>query len=634
MTLHTPPDGRTEWLEADGLGGFASGTVSGVRSRRYHALLLPATTPPTGRVVLVNGAEVWAETPAGQFALSAHRYMPGVTHPDGDRRIVGFTADPWPTWTYRLDDGTVIEHELFVPHGSPAVVQRWRLVDGSGAVRLHARPLLSGRDYHAMHRENGSFRFAPQGSGGVLCWHPYPGLPGVRSHANAAYEHRPNWFRNFLYEHERDRGLDCVEDLASPGVLTWDLSTREAVWVLAAGAVPGESGDPVVLYDRLRRSERARRAAFPSALHRAADAYLVRRGSGRTIIAGYPWFTDWGRDTFIALRGLCLATGRLDDAGAILRDWAGTVCDGMLPNRFPDAGDAPEFNSVDASLWYAIAVHDYLAAKPKAASGALKRAVLAIVEGYSKGTRFGIRADADGLLACGEPGTQLTWMDAKVGDWVVTPRVGKPVEVQALWANALWVASQFDARWTGAAEKARTAFADRFWNGAAGCLFDVIDVDHRPGTGDSSVRPNQIFAVGGLPLSLLPHDQARKVVDTVEARLWTPRGPRSLAQTEPGYRSQYRGGVSDRDGAYHQGTVWPWLAGPFIEAWVRVRGNSPAAKAEARDRFLNPLLAQAVAGFGHLSEIADADPPHAPNGCPFQAWSLGELLRLDQDVLK
>ncbi|TAJ27470.1 MAG: glycogen debranching protein, partial [Nitrospirae bacterium] len=623
-------DLKAEWLEADGLGGFASGTVSGIRTRRYHALLLAALTPPAGRMVLVNGCDAWVETPAGTFALSSQRYMPDVVHPDGMSRIENFEPEPWPRWTFCLEDGTVIEQELFVPHDVSAVVLSWRLRDQATGVTLHVRPFFSGREYHALHHENAAFRFEPErddvegdGAGGTrLVWHPYPGVPGVVAVANGTYRHQPDWFRNFLYEEERNRGLEFAEDLASPGFFRWDLSAGEAVWILATDKTQSEwlRLPAARCLEKLRAAERGRRRQFPSRLHRSADAYLVRRGSGKTIVAGYPWFTDWGRDTFIALRGLCLATGRLDDARAILLQWAGAVSEGMLPNLFADQGDKPEFNSVDASLWYVVAVHDFLqamdVAKRRLPDGERKRlqeAIEAILSGYAKGTRFGIRLDDDGLLAAGQPGMQLTWMDAKAGDWVVTPRIGKPVEVQALWLNALKIAGAFSDRWHDCFEKGRTAFTNRFWNEAGGCLYDVVDVDHRPGTVDATFRPNQIFAVGGLPLTLLDDERACRVVEAVEARLWTPLGLRSLAPGEPGYRPRYQGGVFERDGAYHQGTVWPWLIGPFVEAWVRVLDGTPTAKQEARRRFLAPLLKHLdEAGLGHISEIADADPPHQP----------------------
>ncbi|HSC29581.1 MAG TPA: amylo-alpha-1,6-glucosidase [Vicinamibacterales bacterium] len=626
-----------EWLEADGLGGFASGTSSGVRSRRYHGLLLPALTPPTGRVMLVNGFEAWVDTPSGRIALSSHRYAPGVIHPNGAERIESFSNDPWPRWTCRLDDGLAIEQELFVRHGRPLVALSWRLASPRPGFTLAVRPLLSGRDYHATHHENGAFRFEAAVDGERVTWRPYDGLPAIVALSNGRYAPQPDWYRNFLYEEERARGLDDQEDLASPGVFTFDLSS-EAVLLFTTGDVPGS--EPVAgQITQLREAERTRRR-FRSALHRAADAYLVERGAGKTIVAGYPWFTDWGRDTFIALRGLCIASGRLDDARKILLAWAGTVSEGMLPNRFPDAGGVPEFNSVDASLWYIVAVRDFLTAAGNRRGAVtakerntLRDAVESILSGYSRGTRFGIRADADALLACGEPGVQLTWMDAKIGDWVVTPRTGKPVEVQALWLNALWIASQWSAKWKAAFEAGLHSFRTRFWNDAESCLFDVVDVDHDRGKLDPSVRPNQILAAGGLPVPVIDGDMAARVVNTVERRLLTPMGLRSLAPGSTGYAPRYEGNGAERDARYHQGTVWPWLIGPFVEAWLRVRGSTPDAIREARDRFLAPLLALAESGGGHLPEIADADPPHTPRGCPCQAWSVGEVLRLQEQVL-
>jgi predicted glycogen debranching enzyme len=636
-----------EWLEADGLGGFASGTATGERTRRYHALLLVATTPPTGRFVLVNGLEVEAETAAGRFALSSDRYAPDVLAPDGARRLARFALAPWPRFTWTLPDGTCIEHELFVPRGAPAVALAWRASGAPpGGVRLRVRPLFSGRDYHALHHENPSFDFAPEaGPAGSppekLLFRPYPGVPGVALRSNGRFEAEPLWYRRFLYTRERERGLDHLEDLAAPGVLHYDLAAGDACLLLAA-TLPGETsleeGLPVAeAVARLRARETTRRASFATPLALAAGAYLVKRDGGRTIVAGYPWFTDWGRDTFIALRGLCLATGRLDEARDILLAWSGTVSEGMLPNRFVDAGDAPDFNSVDASLWYVVAVHawrDALAAAGRTPAPehakAMQEAVAAILDGYSRGTRHGIRADPDGLLACGVPGVQLTWMDARVGDRVVTPRIGKPVEVQALWINALRLATEADARWRSLAERAAESFDARFWNEARGCLFDVVDVDHRAGACDGALRPNQLLAVGGLPHVLLEGERARRVVELAEATLLTPLGLRTLAPGEPGYRPRCAGNVAERDAAYHQGTAWPWLLGAFVEAWIRVRGGSAAAKREARARFLLPLERhRREAGLGHVSEIVDGEPPFTPRGCPFQAWSLAEWLRLE-----
>jgi len=656
-----PPrfDLKSEWIETDGLGGFASGTVSGIRTRRYQALLLAATTPPTGRFVLVNGLESWVETPAGRFALSSHLYEPDVVHPDGAQRIEEFEPDPWPRWVFHLEDGTRIEQQVLARHGSPLVALSWRVLSRlprQNSIALSVRPLISGRDYHSLHHENPAFRFDADVREALVTWRPYPGLPRIVALSNGAYEHGPDWYRRFLYEEERQRGLDFLEDLASPGLFRWDLSHREAVWILAAEAGKVTAGGDAAtgastLFPRattaeevikqVRAVESRRRKRFSTRLHRSADAYIVSRGEGRTIIAGYPWFTDWGRDTFVSLRGLCLAAGRLEEAREIFIEWAGAISEGMLPNRFPDRREEPEYNSVDASLWYVIAVHDFLEATassrkrlPRRDSERLRVAVEAILEGYSRGTRYGIRLDHDGLLAAGTPGVQLTWMDAKVGDRVVTPRIGKPVEVQALWLNALKAGSRFSKRWEEPFQIGLQAFQSRFWNEPGGFLFDIVDVDHTAGAVDAAFRPNQIFAIGGLPFPVLEGERARRVVEAVEARLLIPIGLRSLAPGEPGYVGHYGGGPLQRDSAYHQGMAWPWLIGPFVEAWVRVHGSTAEVRRDARERFVAPLYRHLdEAGLGHISEIVDAEPPFTPRGCPFQAWSLGEILRLEHSVL-
>ncbi len=626
---------EAEWLEADGQGGFASGTVSGIRTRRYHALLLAATTPPTGRVVLVNGLEVWLETAAGRFALSTQRYAPDVVYPDGQARITGFSTRPWPQWTFRTEDGTEVSQEVVACQGRGDVVLRWRLRSLPGSARLSVRPLLSGRDYHALHHENPGFAFAAEVTGARVLWRPYQGIPPVSIVADGTYRHEPEWYRNFQYDTERERGLDFVEDLASPGEFSWTLNGREATMMLSAGEASPDV-DPAFLFDM----EAKRRRRFTSAVQQSADAYVVQRGQGKTIVAGYPWFTDWGRDTFITLRGFMTLPDGLDLARPILLAWADAVSEGMLPNRFPDSGEQPEFNAVDASLWYVVAVHEFLLAARQpparvtpAEAGVLLGAVERILKGYRDGTRFGIRMDEDGLIAAGVPGVQLTWMDAKVGDWVVTPRIGKPVEVQALWLNALKIGRGISKDWADVHCRALASFQLRFWNEQRGCLYDVVDVDHVPGRNDAAVRPNQILAVGGLPYQTLVEPYATRVVEAVERQLLTPLGLRSLAPGEPGYRAHYEGGVRERDSAYHQGTVWPWLMGPFVEAWLRMQGATPEAKREADARFLASLRAHLdVAGLGHISEIADAEAPHRPAGCPFQAWSLGEFLRASRLV--
>ncbi|HTQ03873.1 MAG TPA: amylo-alpha-1,6-glucosidase [Polyangiaceae bacterium] len=642
MARSAAVDRETEWLEADGLGGFASGTTSGVRTRRYHALLLAAARPPADRRTLVQGFVARLVTPEGAVDFWPQAYAGGFTT-GAEAEAVEFALDPWPTWRFVTRVGTV-RVEVFVPHGTAAAVVVFRLEERAVHARLEVRPLLSGRDFHATHHENPVFDFTAQPLGNARRFAPYPDVPAVLSLANAEFHAAPDWYRRFYYAEEDARGLACREDLAVPGELRFDLGAGEALWVLAA-ELPGrlrlESEDLPALVGRLRAGERTRRAAFRDALERAGAAYVVTRAPGRTIIAGYPWFGDWGRDTFIAVRGLCLATGDLETARSILCEWAGVVSEGMLPNRFPDAaGGEREYNSVDASLWFVLAAEELLgvAAIEEVLSESereqLEAAIVEIVLGYARGTRYGIRCDADGLLAAGERGVQLTWMDAKVGDWVVTPRIGKPVEIQALWVHALGAAGRLRVGFAGAAAKARAALEARFWNAERGMLFDVVDDGHVPGAVDPACRPNQIFAAGGLPLTLLSPERAERVIAAVERELWTPLGLRSLERGHPAYVPHFRGGVRERDGAYHQGTVWPWLIGPFVEAWVKSRGSTPAAKAEARARFIAPLRAHLErAGLEHVSEVADGDAPHTPGGCPFQAWSVSELLRLERGVL-
>ena len=639
-----------EWLETDGKGGFASGTVGGSRSRRYHALLLPATRPPVARMVLVNGLEAWLETATGRYPLSTQCYQGGVGQgdvpfPRGYDYLEKFEDDPWPRWTYSFPDGTHVVQEIFVHQGTGLTVITWERQGSSpeGAVesaRIQIWPLMSGRDYHGLQRENPSFAADPVSQqGGHLFWQPYPGVPGTRAWCNGEYQQGSEWYRNFLYTEERARGLDYLEDLMAPGVFTCELGGQTTAALLLAAVIDpsdplpiAEDADVAEVVPRFREDERRRRARFPDLVRRSGDAYVVRGGRGATIIAGYPWFTDWGRDTFISLRGLCLATGRFGEAREILLQWSEAVSQGMLPNRFPDGGQAPEYNSVDAALWFIVVAHEYLHLAPETPGDREKLLATceAILDGYAAGTRYGIHLDeADGLLAAGEPGVALTWMDARVDGRPVTPRIGKPVEIQALWLNALGLMAPASPRWQQMYDKAWPQF-ERFWNAGRGCLYDVIDCNGQSGDCDGSLRPNQIFAVGGLPLMLLDDERARAVVDCVERTLLTPMGLRTLASGEPGYAPRYSGNSRERDAVYHQGTVWPWLLGPFVEAWVRVRGDTPEIRAEARAKFVEPLLALLPdsAGLGHLPEIADGDPPHTPRGCPFQAWSIGELSRL------
>lgn len=633
------PSEANEWLEVDGLGGFASGTTLGINTRRYHGLLVSALAPPAGRHVLVNDLVVWLEGPSGSLSLSSHRYAPDVTAL-ADVPPSACAHEPWPVFLREVH-GVALRQELISLHGLPVVLVSFSLERPLPGQHLCVRPLLSGRSFHALHRENPRCRLEASVSGARVSFQTYDAVPGVLALSSGHFTSAPRWYRNVLYARELERGFDPVEDLASPGVFRFGLAEPRADLVLSADTAEAQAWlEGLAARDAanaLRHRESARRAAFPGPLERAADAYVVRRGAGKTIIAGYPWFGDWGRDTFIALRGLCLATRRFADARQILLAWSDAVSDGLLPNRFADDPNEPaEYNSVDAALWYIIAAAELIERDPSLPAlerRRLEHAAEQIVRCYIGGTRHGIGVDGAGLLAAGVPGLQLTWMDAKVGEHVITPRVGKPVEVQALWLNALHHLERLGKGVGDLGARGRRSFVARFDPGVGG-LHDVVDVAHQAGQVDRRVRPNQVFAVGGLPLALLPPARCREVLDVVERRLWTPIGLRSLAPGERGYVGRYAGGMAERDSAYHQGTVWPWLLGPFVEAWVKSRGGSAAARFEARTRFVVPWRRHLEgAGLGHISEVADADAPHRPGGCPFQAWSLAELLRVEREVL-
>ncbi len=638
-------DNNFEWLEADGLGGFAFGNACGIPSRKYHSLLATAAQNSGERLVLVNCVEAILWMGGQSFPLSSFKFENGHVNPGGVNYLQSFTCQPFPTWTYKISDTCSVICELFMPHEQSRVVMTWRIEGLQQDARLLVRPLISGRNYHELQRANQQLSFVHDSNGESVSWHTYSGMPRIVAQSNGAYIHEPVWYYNFLYEIERDRGYDCIEDLAAPGIFEFQLCEQTATisfsahhlnedWSPATASISVASGE-------LRARELERRRAIGSTLEQAADAYLIKHAGRKSIVAGYPWFSDWGRDTFIALRGLCLALGRYDEAREILLSWGATIKDGLVPNRFPDRGETPDYNSVDASLWYIVAAWDYLelsgdGGRPESTTFiALSQAVSNILQAFCRGTLWNIRCDSDGLLACGQSGVQLTWMDAKVGDWVVTPRTGKPVEIQALWLNALKIGSLLlnNPEYDKLLDLAARSFQTRFpCDGEYLC--DVVDVNHQSGIVDLNFRINQIFAVGGLPFQTLHGELAHRLVDQVEKRLFTPNGMRTLAPNERRYMGHYQGGTLERDSAYHQGTAWFWLLGAFVDAWVRVRNSTPEAKAEARQRFVAPLLERiSQTGCGHLFEIADGDAPHTPRGAPCQAWSLGELLRLDRQVL-
>jgi predicted glycogen debranching enzyme len=638
---------RREWLETNGLGGFASSTIIGLNTRRYHGLLVAATKPPVGRVVMLSKLEETLFIDGRAFELSANRY-PGVVHPQGFRYLKQFRLDPFPVFTYEIE-GVEIEKSVFMNYGENSTVVQYELKrnDDSGppkSLSLELRPLIAFRDYHSTTHENGAINPAVEERPGLASIMPYQGLPSLRlAHDADELRKTGDWFRNFEYDAERERGLDFSEDLFNPLLLRVDLSLRRQASVIAS--TEERSVEDAAEYRRTEISRRQNAVAllsvkddFAQSLAAAADQYIVSRGDQKTVIAGYHWFSDWGRDTMIALPGLTLPSGKFDVARSILRTFAQNVNQGMLPNRFPDAGETPEYNTVDATLWFFEAARAYLAYTEdiEFVREELYPVFEDITSWHIRGTRYGIKVDADGLLSSGEEGVQLTWMDAKVGDWVVTPRRGKPVEIQALWFNALCImedlAGRFDdeagqERYRNMATAASMSFNRLFWNENTGCLYDVIN-----GAPDASIRPNQIFAVS-LTHRMLSSERAKIVVEKVQEHLLTPFGLRSLAPTDSQYCGRYTGGPVERDGAYHQGTVWPWLMGPFITAYIKVNGGREAARQQAREWML-PLKGHlADGGLGHISEIFDGDAPQLPRGCIAQAWSTAEILRaLVEDV--
>jgi predicted glycogen debranching enzyme len=621
---------RLEWLETNGLGGFASGTVSGVHTRRYHGLLTAALQPPLGRALLVAKFEDTLVVDGYRVELSANLYE-GAVHPQGYEYLREFRLDPFPTWSYEIGDVRV-EKRIFMVHGQDATIVEYEVHGLCKNCHLEVRPLVAYRDYHSTTHSNAALdpRF-DWADDRIISVQPYPSLPRVFFAADfRTCEPTGHWYHRFEYAEEKARGLDAHEDLFQPFVLHFDLAqSPKAVVVVSREALPAHEATALREQERLRRAALRRTAPvktpFVEDLTEAADQFIVRRGDGHTIIAGYPWFGDWGRDTMIALPGLTLATGRFEVAREILTVFAGALDRGMLPNRFPDSGEAPEYNTVDATLWFFEATRAYLHASGDVATvrDTLYPRLVESMDWHRRGTRYGIRADEDGLLQAGEPGVQLTWMDAKIGDWVVTPRIGKPVEIQALWYNAICTLAELATRFGDAAraeemaslaERARVAFVAQFWDAGRGYLLD--------NTGDASIRPNQIFAVS-LAYTMLDDLQARAVVDVVERHLLTPLGLRSLSPEDPAYRGVYRGGVYERDSAYHQGSVWLWLMGPFLSAYARVYPGSERV-AELVEGLRGHLR---EAGVGQMSEIADGDAPYTPRGCFAQAWSVAEVLR-------
>jgi len=635
-----------EWLVTNGIGGYASGTVAGNQTRRYHGLLVAALRPPVGRVQLVSAIDEIVHYAGTDFSLATHRWASGAIDPKGFLSLEDFHLEgSMPVWTYALDDA-LLEKRIWMCQGENTTFIQYTLVRAGNALEMDLKALVNYRDFHSL-TDAGNWRMNVAAVEHGVRIAAFDGATPFYLKSGAGNcEPRHEWYRGYYYAAEAERGLSDREDRLFAALFRTTLELGSSVTFVATtearASLDGETAraeranHDVKLFHEWQAKNEALAEAVPSWIWQlilAAEQFIVKRTlteepEGRSIIAGYHWFADWGRDTMIALPGIALATGRADTAKQILLAFSRYADGGMLPNNFPDAGDEPEYNTVDATLWYFEAIRQYFAATQDAATLQKLFPILnGMIDAHVTGTRYNIHVDpADGLLYAGAPGVQLTWMDAKIGDWVVTPRIGKPVEINALWINALETMAGF-AKGLGKAgdayeksvAKAKENFT-KFWNADRNCCFDVID---SPGIGnDSSLRPNQIFAVC-LPVSPLTTAQQKAVVDVCARHLLTSHGLRSLGPGEPGYSGHYSGGPGDRDAVYHQGTVWGWLLGPFALAHYRVYHDR-----EASLRFLEPLGRQIYSsGLGTLSEIFDGDPPFTPRGCIAQAWTVAEVLR-------
>jgi predicted glycogen debranching enzyme len=649
-----------EWLVTSGTGGYASGTISGILTRRYHGLLVAATHPPAGRTLLLAKLDETAIYGGETFPLYANRWADGTVDPAGFIHIESFRLDgTMPVWTFAIADA-LLEKRVWMLPGEDTTYIRYDLIRASRPVSLSIKALVNYRDFHGETQDGTPFEVVPIARG------PAHDIIGVRVRA---YEDSPpfwvlsdraeaeaplGWYRDFALSGEQERGFRGLEDHFMATEFHLALRASESVTIVASTREkPGLNSDKAL--EKRRAYEAGIQASagpgFEAApdpvrhLLLAANQFIVRRATpgdrkGETVIAGYHWFGDWGRDTMISLPGLTLATGRPEVARGILGTFARFVSEGMLPNNFPDAWATPQYNTADATLWYFEAIRSYheVTGDDDLLRG-LFPTLRGIIDHHLRGTRYGIRADpSDGLLFAGEPGVQLTWMDAKVGDWVVTPRIGKPVEINALWYHALSIMAGFarhlgrpDADYASAAREAHKGFT-RFWNLASGYCYDVLD---GPQGSDSALRPNQLLAIS-LPSgsadepSLLTDSQQKSVLDACARNLLTSYGLRTLAPSDPAYIGNYGGDQRRRDASYHQGTVWAWLMGPFVSAHLKVYHDPATARG-----FLLPLLDHLAGyGVGSLGEIFEGDPPFEPAGCIAQAWSVAEILRAWQETMR
>ena len=652
-----------EWLVTNGLGGYASGTVSGAITRRYHGLLIAALPAPLGRVVMWSHVSEFLRFGTKEVvSLGGEERAGGQLDLHGADSLCEFRLeDGLPVWTYHVRD-LVLEKRIILPHLQNTVHLSYRVLEGQTRPQLELRPA-----FHFRHHETpvnkgtlGPYKLTAVGDRYEIAA-SRGGVPPIRMRlfhcGSPAFAIAAKKIHEVVYRVEQSRGYASEGDLWSLGFFQVDLDETDSATLVGStekwDVIEVLGPDEVVAAERERRSRLIERTVlrtrqeFPAELIFAGDQFIITpagraeeaaraHAAGdevRTVIAGYHWFTDWGRDTMISLEGLALIPGRWLEAGYILRTFAYYVRDGLIPNMFPDGAREGKYHTADATLWFFHALGRYLDyTKDRHTLGLLLPRLVDIIDHHLRGTRFNIHVDPnDGLLVQGEEGYQLTWMDAKMGDWVVTPRRGKAVEINALWHNALcllagWLRETGNnasaQRYQGHADRARVSFNQRFWFDDGGYLYDVVDVDGKS-SNDSSLRPNQLFAIS-LDHPVLDEKQWKPVIDIVEKKLLTPMGLRTLSPDDPQYKPIYGGDLRSRDGAYHQGTVWAWLIGPFIDAWLKIHPHDRVAARKFLQRFPEHL---SEAGIGTISEVFDAREPHHAGGCIAQAWSVAEVLR-------